>query len=233
MHLRHLSQVVRSQRTEREFLKQSAAEMQERRKMGRGKTAPGGLLSRLSEMLPQLLGIGHREGRAVDDEQAMSQPPPRFADALGHGRRRAGQQRLQGRDRQPTASRAMARAGDVLLGRRRYLITGDVAVENLHQERSHGRHRVELPLAPRKPRFAASRTHTSSSSSVARERFKRPTTSAIRPSMVCILRTNRDDDTIRSTQPAKTPPHRPMPAMTRRRRLTPPPQPPAAILMPL
>lgn len=85
----------------------------------------------------------------------MAQPLTGVADRFGHARRAAGEQRLQGRQRQPPASRAVGGAGDSLAGQVRHKLAGHVAEQNLNEEHLDRRHRSQFPLAPTVARFFA------------------------------------------------------------------------------
>jgi len=94
LRLRNAGQSVSSQRRSDDLLEQAATEMHQRQEVCGGKAAARKPPAVLAEMFPELRRIGHREAGAVDHEQTMSEPAPRFAHALGHGGRRTRQQTL-------------------------------------------------------------------------------------------------------------------------------------------
>ena len=122
--------------------------VEEDHQMGHREAAAGLGLLGLAEVGLELGRVGHREGRAVDEEGAMSAPEPHL---IGIGSQRladASQEPLEDGQRQPCPCLTEGRGGEGLghdpgqMGQRR------VAVEDLSEEELDSRKRVEGTRPP-------------------------------------------------------------------------------------
>jgi len=129
--MRHLSQIVGSQRRRQNLEEKSRAGMKERKHVGDGKTTARLLIPRLTELLLQLWSVRHAKTGAIHVKDAMATPATIITHggtpSVGH----TFQQGYQDLQRKPTAGLAVRSLTKHEIGKVFESADGKVSVQDL------------------------------------------------------------------------------------------------------
>ena len=141
--------VVRPQRRGDDVQQQPRGRVKHRQQVHDRETAAGLLAARLTELLLQLRGVGHRHTGAIDQKGPVAMPAAvverRTAEELFAERT---QQALKYGQRQTLACLAIGLAAAVHRSQAWRMGASGVAVQDLQREQLKGRDRIEHALAP-------------------------------------------------------------------------------------
>ena len=150
--------VVRPQRRDDHVVKESAVGIHHRQQVSDRKTAAFPLLAWLPEVRPQLRRIGHREARAIDEQEPVAVPQCCGRRRFESLRKRV-HQTLDQFERQPLSRLAVGRRAEPLARQMRQMGHGRVLVHHLQDEQMERRIGVQLTLAPRVLQIATDPLH--------------------------------------------------------------------------
>ncbi|MEK7756864.1 MAG: hypothetical protein AAB385_06595, partial [Planctomycetota bacterium] len=152
---RDLGHVVGAKRRHRHVADRVRACVDHEQQVGRRKSAALRLSARLPEVLTQLVRVGHREARPVQDRHPMSVPATQTMTGGPQGRVYIPDQLPERFQRQPRPSLTVGRPGHVCAGDAGHVLARRVAVENLMNEHVHRLDGIEFTLTPRVPDLLA------------------------------------------------------------------------------
>ena len=149
MDLRHSGHIVSAQRRGHDLHEHSRTDMEQRQKVGDGKTAARLLFAGLAEVLLKFGCVRHGEAGAVGHEHPVPMPGLGVVDYGSELFGNAAEQLSKQRKGQATARLAVGRASERETTDSNHMIDGGIAVEDLVEEQMDDGDGVQQTSAPR------------------------------------------------------------------------------------